>query len=144
MRRVLAGVAGLMLLVVAGCANEAGPQPEGQPGDPGPEALRVKLDALTVDRCYTQPTQQRPKNCEKYVTQLANVVGRVDKHAAAGGPQAAQRGRELDTAIAAYRDNGCNVDEPASPDACTGALTDIATALHAIKSGFADATAPPG
>jgi len=78
----------LLVMVLSGCGNEAGPTPK-QGGEPGPDALPTKLDALTVDQCYASPRTQLPKGCEKYVTEVGNVPGTARKRAADRDPRLA-------------------------------------------------------
>ncbi|WP_019816622.1 hypothetical protein [Saccharomonospora saliphila] len=129
MRRTSA-VAVALLLALTACSREAGPVPEGQGQDPGPGALDVKLEAITSDDCYRAPTEVYPPNCEKYVTQLANVPGTArdfaDRH-----PVLGEHARELDAGIRAYRANECTTSEA---DACATALSDIASAVESLRA----------
>jgi hypothetical protein len=121
----------LLVLVLSGCGNEAGPTPK-QGGEPGPDALPTKLAALTADQCYASPRTQLPKGCEKYVTEVANVPGTARKRADDRDPQLVAEADKLDTAIKAFRGAGCtNVPDPGGP--CTQALVDVAAALSGLK-----------
>lgn len=132
-RAALAAVAAVLLL--GACSREAGPTPERGAPDPGPGALRVKIDALTVDPCFRTPAKLPPPSCEKYVTQLASVPGRAEQYAGSEHPELAKAGRRLAEGISAYRDRGCVSDE-AGRD-CTDALRDIAAAMRAVEDGVA-------
>jgi hypothetical protein len=121
----------LLVLVLSGCGNEAGPTPK-QGGEPGPDALPTKLAALTADQCYASPRTQLPKGCEKYVTEVANVPGTARKRADDRDPQLVAEADKLDTAIKAFRGAGCTtVPDPGGP--CTQALVDVAAALSGLK-----------
>jgi hypothetical protein len=121
----------LLVLVLSGCGNEAGPTPK-QGGEPGPDALPIKLDALTTDQCYASPRTQLPKGCEKYVTELGSVPGTARKRAADKDPQLVTEAAGLDRAIGAFRGAGCTtVADPGG--ACTQALVDIAAAVSGLK-----------
>lgn len=122
----------LLVLVLSGCGNEAGPTPKQGGGEPGPDALPTKLDALTTDQCFASPRTQLPKGCEKYVTELGGVPGAARKRADDGDPQLVAQADGLDHAIAAFRGAGCTtVPDPGGP--CTQALVDIAAALDGLK-----------
>jgi outer membrane murein-binding lipoprotein Lpp len=131
--RVVPAVVGALLLVSA-CSSEAGPTPKRGAQDPGPEALRVKLEALTADACYTDPEKQNPPGCEKYVTQLGSVPATARGFAGTDGPELAAQADELATAITAYRSDSCYTPEGTGADACSAALMDIADALTGVKS----------
>ena len=121
----------VLVLVLSGCGGEAGPTPK-QGGEPGPDALPTKLDALTVDQCYASPRTQLPKGCEKYVTEVGNVPGTARKRANDRDPQLVAEAAKLDTAVKAFRSAGCTtVPDPGGP--CTQALVDIAGALGDLK-----------
>jgi hypothetical protein len=121
----------LLVLVLSGCGNEAGPTPK-QGGEPGPDALPTKLDALTADQCYASPRTQLPKGCEKYVTEVANVPGTARKRAGDDDPQLVTEAGRLEQAVGAFRGAGCTtVPDPGGP--CTQALVDVAAALSGLK-----------
>lgn len=121
----------VLVLVLSGCGGEAGPTPK-QGGEPGPDALPTKLDALTVDQCYASPRTQLPKGCEKYVTEVGNVPGSARKRANDRDPQLVAEADQLDTAVKAFRSASCTtVPDPGGP--CTQALVDIAGALGNLK-----------
>ena len=125
----------LLVLVLSGCGNEAGPTPK-QGGEPGPDALPTKLAALTADQCYASPRTQLPKGCEKYVTEVANVPGTARKRADDRDPRLVTEADKLDTAIKAFRGAGCTtVPDPGGP--CTQALVDVAAALDGLKKQVA-------
>ncbi len=125
----------LLVLVLSGCGNEAGPTPK-QGGEPGPDALPTKLDALTVDQCYASPRTQLPKGCEKYVTEVGNVPGSARKRADDRDPQLVAEADKLDQAVKSFRGAGCTtVPDPGGP--CTQALVDIAGALADLKKQVA-------
>ncbi|MEV7041187.1 hypothetical protein [Amycolatopsis sp. NPDC051061] len=121
----------LLVLVLSGCGNEAGPTPK-QGGEPGPDALPTKLDALTADLCYASPRTQLPKGCEKYVTEVANVPGTARKRADDRDPQLVAEADKLDTAVKAFRGAGCTT-VPDAGGPCTQALVDVAAALSGLK-----------
>ncbi|WP_410569323.1 hypothetical protein [Amycolatopsis sp. cmx-4-61] len=122
----------VLVLVLSGCGNEAGPAPKPQAGEPGPDALPVKLDALTVDQCYASPRTQLPKGCEKYVTEVGNVPGAARKRAADRDPQLTAEAAELEQAVGEFRGAGCTT-VPAAGGPCSQALVDIAAALGGLK-----------
>ncbi|GHG44803.1 MULTISPECIES: hypothetical protein [Amycolatopsis] len=122
----------LLVLVLSGCGNEAGPTPPRQGGEPGPDALPTKLDALTVDQCYASPRTQLPKGCEKYVTEVGNVPGAARKRADDRDPQLTAEATKLDQAVGEFRSAGCTT-VPAAGGACSQALVDIAAALSGLK-----------
>ncbi|MGW5722710.1 hypothetical protein ACWEVP_41520 [Amycolatopsis sp. NPDC003865] len=125
----------VLVLVLSGCGGEAGPTPK-QGGEPGPDALPTKLDALTVDQCYASPRTQLPKGCEKYVTEVGNVPGSARKRADDRDPQLVAEADKLDTAVKAFRSASCTtVPDPGGP--CTQALVDIAGALTDLKKQVA-------
>ncbi len=122
----------LLVLVLSGCGTEAGPAPKPQAGEPGPDALPTKLDALTVDQCYGSPRTQLPKGCEKYVTEVANVPGAARKRADDRDPQLVAEAGKLEQAVGSFRGAGCTT-VPAAGGPCTQALVDIAAALSGLK-----------
>lgn len=126
---------GVLTVVLTGCSHEAGPTPGPNPGTPGPDALPIKLDALSADACYSSPETQLPRGCEKYVTEVGGTAGAVHQRAQAGKtvnrPLDAQ-GTALDQAVGAFRGAGCTT-VPSPGGACTKALSDIATAITAVK-----------
>ena len=122
----------VLVLVLSGCGNEAGPTPPRQGGEPGPDALPTKLDALTVDQCYASPRTQLPKGCEKYVTEVGNVPGAARKRADDRDPQLTAEAGKLEQAVGAFRSAGCTT-VPAAGGPCSQALVDIAAALSGLK-----------
>ncbi|WP_246257278.1 hypothetical protein [Amycolatopsis anabasis] len=144
MRRILVAAGGALVLMLAGCSNEAGPKPGRPAPDPGPEALQVKLDALAVDPCFVAPEKQKPKGCEKYVTQLANTALTARKLAGTRNPGLAAQADQLDKAVATYRDKGCNAAEDPGTAPCGPALTDMSAALRAIKASLRQSQATTG
>ncbi|WP_439386475.1 hypothetical protein [Amycolatopsis lexingtonensis] len=121
----------VLVLVLSGCGSEAGPTPK-QGGEPGPDALPTKLDALTADQCYASPRTQLPKGCEKYVTEVGNVPGAARKRADDRDPQLVAEADRLDTAVKAFRSAGCTT-VPDAGGPCTQALVDVAAALSGLK-----------
>ncbi|MDT8909444.1 hypothetical protein [Amycolatopsis sp. PS_44_ISF1] len=134
-RSSLVALSGILALALAGCGNEAGPTPGPNPGTPGPDALPIKLDALSADACYASPETQLPKGCEKYVTEVGGTAGAVHQRARQGKtvdrPLDGEAGG-LDQAVGSFRAAGCTT-VPAPGGACTKALTDIAEVLASIK-----------
>lgn len=122
----------LLVLVLSGCGNEAGPAPKPQAGEPGPDALPTKLDALTADQCYASPRTQLPKGCEKYVTEVANVPGAARKRADDRDPQLTAEAAKLEQAVGSFRGAGCTT-VPGPGGDCSQALVDIAAALSGLK-----------
>lgn len=126
---------GVLALVLTGCSNEAGPKARPGAGDPGPDALPTKLDALSADACFTAPQSQLPKGCEKYVTEVGNTAGSVHRLAKAGKtvnqPLDADA-TAIDQAVGAFRQAGCTT-VPAPGGACTQALVSISGALTEVK-----------
>ncbi|MEU6643732.1 hypothetical protein ABZ863_14435 [Saccharomonospora sp. NPDC046836] len=141
-RAVLATVAGALILLLPACSSEAGPTPKAGAPDPGPAALRVKLDALSVDVCFRTPSEIAPPSCQKYVTQLGSVPSTAEKYAGTEHPQLVDAARQLGAAINAYRANGC---ENAGGNAkCTQTLVDMSTALGEVKTRVASLPAVTG
>ncbi|HET6712006.1 hypothetical protein [Amycolatopsis sp.] len=122
----------VLVLVLSGCGNEAGPTPPRTGGEPSPDALPTKLAALTVDQCYASPRTQLPKGCEKYVTEVANVPGAARKRADDRDPQLVAEAGKLDQAVGSFRSAGCTT-VPAAGGPCSQALVDIAAALSGLK-----------
>ncbi|WP_245976412.1 hypothetical protein [Amycolatopsis palatopharyngis] len=133
--RVVPAVLGAVFLLTA-CSGEAGPTPKRAPQDPGPGALQVKLEALTVDTCYTEPAEQDPPGCEKYVTQLGSVPGKARQFAGTAHPELARYGTELEAAITAYRADSCNTEAGTGAATCSDALVAIADALGGVESAL--------
>jgi hypothetical protein len=131
--RVVPAVVGALLLFSA-CSSEAGPAPKRAAQDPGPGALRVKLEALTADSCYTEPEKQDPPGCEKYVTQLGSVPATARGFAGIDSPELTEHADALATAITAYRSDSCYTPAGTGVDACSAALVDIADALKGVQS----------
>ncbi|HKS46028.1 MAG TPA: hypothetical protein VJT49_13130 [Amycolatopsis sp.] len=125
-RRTLA--IGALAFVLAGCGGqEAGPTPRGGGQATSPDALAVKLTALTTDECYRTPARQLPKGCQKYVTELSSTAGMVRAQA---GLTASADGlaKEIDD----YRSAHCDtVPTPGNP--CSETLSRIADTLREIK-----------
>lgn len=123
------------MLVLSGCDSEAGPKTAPQAQDPGPDALPVKLIALTADDCFRSPGSQPPKGCEKFVTELGNTAGSVRERGLADkNQQLGVQADRLDKAVAAYRSNSCNTVTTTGNGPCGDALTEIAGALNLIKN----------
>ncbi|MBK1788889.1 hypothetical protein [Prauserella cavernicola] len=121
-----------VLLSLSGCSREAGPTPKGAAADPGPGALQMKLEALTTDVCFTEPTQVDSPGCEKFVTQLGTMPGMAQKFAGTEHPELAEAGRELDQLIRAYRAGNCGNE---GSDECTDILVDMSTTLGQVEAG---------
>jgi hypothetical protein len=130
-RKFPVAVAALLLLLTA-CGHEGEVTP-GQSGQQfSPDALPVKLDALSTDQCYLNPRTQTPKGCEKYVTELGGTAGAVRQRGGGTSKPLNAEADALDHAVAAYRSASCStVTTPGGP--CTDALSDIANAVSAIK-----------
>jgi hypothetical protein len=125
----------VLVLVLSGCgSNEAGPAPTNPTQEPGPDPLLLKVEALSADQCFLIPEQQRPKGCEKYVTELGNTAAMVRKRAGSKDTHLATLANQLDKAINAYRGSACNTVETSGKGPCTQALSDISTTLDAIKT----------
>jgi hypothetical protein len=125
----------VLVLVLSACGgNETGPAPTNPTQEPGPDPLLLKVDALSTDQCFLVPEQQRPKGCEKYVTQLGNTAAMVRSRAGSKDTRLAMLGDQLDKAVSDYRGNACNTVETAGKGPCTQALSDISTSLDAIKT----------
>lgn len=120
--------------LLTGCSTEAGPTPKPAPQPPGPDALRIELDAQMTDQCFRAPTEQDPPNCEKYITQLASTPG-IARDLAGGNAALADAAENLRAGVQAYRDNGCTEADKAGP-ACGQALADVADALRAIEQAL--------
>jgi hypothetical protein len=135
-RRTLAALAGLLTLVVAGCGTEAGPTPKPGAANPGPEQLSLKLDALTVDRCFTNPDQESPKGCEKYITEMSNTSRMVRQLAGPRMPTFGPQADRLDKSISVYRDSSCGSVATPGNDPCTNSLIDLASTLRAVKESL--------
>lgn len=131
----MAVIGGVLVLVLSGCgSNEAGPTPSGATRDEGPDALPLKLKALTADQCFLAPAAQPPKTCEKYVTELGNTAAQVRKRAGAKDQPLATLADQLDVGVNAFRSNNCITVPTPGNGPCTQAITDIATALQAVKT----------
>lgn len=125
----------MLILTLAACSEEAGPTPEQQqPEDPGPEALHVKLDALTADECFRLRDEMQPPDCEKYITQVANVPDRARDYAGTEHPDLREAADDLDSGIADYRNHKCDREENADASACSAAIDDVADAVAAVKA----------
>ncbi|WP_254126145.1 hypothetical protein [Amycolatopsis sp. CA-230715] len=134
-RIVAASALALLAVLVSGCSGEAGPKPKPQAPDPGISGLKVKLEALVADTCYSKPGGQEPKGCEKYVTQLGGTAGTVHKQAGlAKNPKLDGFATDLDHGVEAYRAGGCTTVASAAPGPCVDSLTAIARSLREIKS----------
>ena len=121
--------------MLSGCgSNQAGPTPTGQTRDAGPDTLPLKLNALTADQCFLAPAQQGPKTCEKYVTELGNTAAQVRNRAGATDQPLTKLADQLDAAVGAFRSHTCTTVETPGNGPCTQAISDIATALQAIKT----------
>ncbi|KAA9158879.1 hypothetical protein FPZ12_021470 [Amycolatopsis acidicola] len=130
-RKALAVIA--LAFALAGCGGqEAGPTPKGAGVATTPDALATKLRALTVDECFTSPTKETPKGCEKYVTELGGTVGMVREQAGTKHPELNTLSDSLDKAVAAYRGPHCE-SVTTTGTGCSQALTDIANAVRDIK-----------
>lgn len=134
--------------LLSGCSTEAGPAVKPQAGDPGPQALQVKLDALSVDQCFTSPADQIPSGCEKYITQLANTSNTLRARIAtsagaeAGGTVSKEglnkdalttQANNLDKGISAFRAQNCTTISSAN-EPCAQALIDVSNAVKTIKA----------
>lgn len=133
--RIRAVLTALSILVVTACSQEAGPTPQQQPEDPGPEALYVKLDALTADECFRFPDEMAPSDCQKYVTQMANIPERAQNYAGTEHPDLAEAAKNLDAGIKEYRQQACEKDQ--NREACVETVTDIASLLEEVRTEVA-------
>lgn len=135
-RSSLVALGGVLLsLVLTGCGSEAGPTPGPNPGSPGPDALPIKLDALSADACYTTPQTQLPKGCEKFVTEVGGTAAAVHQRAAAGKTVDValdHAAAALDQGVSAFRGAGCTT-VPTAGGPCTQALITISGALTSVK-----------
>ncbi|WP_326568414.1 hypothetical protein VSH64_42740 [Amycolatopsis rhabdoformis] len=135
-RSSLVALGGVLLaLTLAGCGSEAGPTPGPNPGTPGPDALPIKLDALSADACYASPQTQLPKGCEKYVTEVSGTAASVHERAAAGKTLDValdHAAAALDQGVGAFRGAGCTT-VPTAGGPCTEALVTISGALTSVK-----------
>jgi hypothetical protein len=137
MRRVACALAGVALVLLAGCAAT-------QPGDrnTGPgytnnvSDLQVKVPALKGDPCRGSHADQLFANCGRYVTEVANTIGalRADLPAQAGEVTV------LQDAVNSYQRANC--DTAAAPTAtqrtgCAKALTTIGTELDRLSQALA-------
>jgi len=139
----MAAIGGALVLLLSACGgHEAGPTPK-QGGSAGPDALPVKLNALTADQCFLSPDQQSPKGCEKYVTEIGNTAAQVRARAGVKNVPLGQLADQLDKGVKAYRDNTCNTVGTPGNGPCTRAVSDIAATLTAIKSSV-DSQPPTG
>ncbi|SFB51790.1 hypothetical protein SAMN05216266_115151 [Amycolatopsis marina] len=134
---IVSAVSAAAILLLTACSGEAGPTPKRAPQDPGPGALQVKLEALTADACFTEPAEQNPPGCEKYVTQLGSVPGKARQFAGTAHPELKGHGDELEAAITAYRADSCNTEAGTGAVTCSDALVDIAEALSGIETALA-------
>ncbi|WP_020662484.1 hypothetical protein [Amycolatopsis benzoatilytica] len=126
---------GVLALVLTGCSTEAGPKARPGAGDPGPDALPTKLEALSADSCFTAPQSQRPSGCEKYVTEVGNASGSVHKLAKSGktiNQPLDDDATAIDRAVGAFRGAGCTTVAQVG-GGCTKALSDISLALTEVK-----------
>jgi hypothetical protein len=132
----MAVVIGALVLLLSGCGgNEAGPKVARPAGDPGPDALPIKLNALTVDDCFLSPSLQIPKGCEKYVTELGGTVNTLrDRATTSKDPKLNDEADGLSKAVAAYRSNSCDTVTASGNGPCKNALVDIAGTLAVIKA----------
>lgn len=129
-RRFLVALGGA-LFVLTGCDHEAGPTPGPNPGTPGPDALPIKLDALSTDECFTAPSTQAPKGCEKYVTELGGTSGQIRQRDGRNAAALSAQADALDKAVGAFRSADCTT-EPDPGGQCTQALDDIAGILATV------------
>ncbi|WP_033293293.1 hypothetical protein [Amycolatopsis jejuensis] len=121
---------GILALLLTGCSREAGPTPK-SPGQPGVDALPIKLDALTQDACYSSPQTQLPKGCQKYVIEVRNTAGAVHQRAAAGKKVDQSLDGDataLDQGVNAFLQAGCATVEAPGGD-CTQALVTISAGV---------------
>jgi hypothetical protein len=118
---------GALALVLTACdGQEAGPTPQGGGEATSPEALSVKLDALTADQCYLSPLQQVPGGCQKYITELGSTSGMVTQVGLSSLANA------LSKEVGDYRGAHCDtVSVPGNP--CSQALSATAATLGEIK-----------
>lgn len=121
-----------LALVLAGCGGqEAGPAPKGAGVAATPDALATKLRVYTVDECATNPEQKLPKDCQKFVTEVAGTVGMV-REQAPKHPQLNSLADTLQKAVDEYRGPRCDtVQQPGNP--CSQALRNISNAIRDTK-----------
>lgn len=127
----------LAAVLLAGCGS-GGSNTEDEPVDL--PSLRVKLHALSTDRCHAQPREVPPHACEKYVTQLANaartvvVAGRVNQRALR------DPGRRMTRAVRDFNSGDCDNRQPKSDAACYTALEAIAQAVRDVEAELEETT----
>lgn len=97
------------------------------------DALRIKLGALVTDSCHSEPRAQRPKGCQKYVTQLGNTARTVAAAARAGASELEAPAKAMTAGIEAYRAGKCETANPRSDQACYEALDAIAVAVEDVR-----------
>lgn len=129
------GTVGIALLLAACGAGETA---RDTTGAVHLESLRIKLDALMADSCNSEPESMEPWQCEKYVTQLANMATTLTDAAESGIERLAGPGQRMTAGVSEYRAGRCAGPSPVSEEKCVTALTQIADAVSAAERAIGD------
>jgi hypothetical protein len=137
MRRVACVLAGVALVLLAGCANT---QPGN--GNTGPgytnnvSDLQVKVPALKGDPCRGSRADQLFPNCGRYVTEVANTIGALR----ADLPGQSGEITVLQDAVNSYQRGTCDTAVSPTPTQrtnCPKALATIGTELDRLSQALA-------
>ena len=123
----------VLAFVIAGCGGDSGGQEaEVEPVDL--PSLQTKLRALSVDTCHTEPREEAPKACEKYVTQIANAARTVSAAGRINHEALRDPGRQMTRAVREFNSGRCDNKRPKSETACYEALETIAKAVKDVQA----------
>lgn len=137
MRRLLLGIGCAGVLLVTGC-GPSGEVPvdvdENVPAQS--EVLQSKLDAFGNDSCFRQPEEQEPHSCERFVTQVDNANGMLERTVERGSEEESARlaapAERIATHVADYRDNRCDAADSTS-GTCTDYLVELAESVDHVR-----------